>query len=107
MNEVILNIVNTTISSFDIPFCLICNIATYVAIKAYLDAKPNSNLTTWNKRVIFILVSSILAIGYYAIGSDIKVLINSFILAPVSWSWIFKPICNKLNIDYHSKDNNK
>ena len=45
-------------------------------------------------------VSIITAIIYYITNSDIKIIFNSFILAPVSWSWIFKPICKKFNIDY-------
>lgn len=107
LNDIILNIINTTISSFDFSFCIIVNIATYICIKAYLDSKPNSKLTTWNKRIVLIIVAAILAIVYYLIGSDIKVLVNSFILAPVSWSWIFKPICDKLNIGYNNKDDSK
>ena len=42
----------------------------------------------------------LISIGYYITGTDTKLIINSAILAPVSWSWIFKPICKYLNIDY-------
>lgn len=96
MNEIISNIINTTINSFDFTFCIIVNITTYLIIKWFI----NKELSTWNKRKIFIIASIILGIIYYFTGSDIKILINSIILAPVSWSWIFKPICSKFNIDY-------
>ena len=33
-----------------------------------------------------------------------KVIIDSAILVPVSWSWIFKPLCGRLNIDYRKID---
>ena len=47
-----------------------------------------------------------ISIAYYITGNNPKLIINSAILAPVFWSWIGKPICDKLNIGYH-KDNNK
>lgn len=104
MDEIISNLITTTINSFDFTFCIIVNILTYLFIKVINDIKLNFKSSTWIKRIIFIIVSIIVAIVYYLIGSDSKVLFNSIILAPVSWSWIFKPICAKLNIDY-KKDN--
>ena len=103
MNEILSNIINNTINSFDFPFCIIVNIATYLAIKLYTDYKKKSQISTCNKRLIFLAISIITAIVYYAMGSDSKTIFNSFILAPVSWSWIFKPICDKFNIGYYSK----
>ena len=32
--------------------------------------------------------------------SDIKLILNSAILAPVFWSWVMKPICKHFKIDY-------
>jgi hypothetical protein len=32
------------------------------------------------------------------------ILINSSVLAPVAWSWIFKPILKKLGVDYKQID---
>ena len=105
MEELILTIINNTISSFDFTFCIIANIATYLTIKSIIDYKKNCNFSTWNKRITFIIVSIIIAIIYYITGSDVKTIFNSFILAPVSWSWIFKPICKKFNIDYSNNYN--
>lgn len=103
MEEIVSIIVNNTISSFDFSFCITVNIATYIIIKYITDNKKKSKISTWNKRIIFLIVSSLIASIYCITGSDIKTIFNSFILAPVSWSWIFKPICDKFNIGYNSK----
>lgn len=107
IEELIANIVNNTINSFDFPFCVTVNIATYICIKCISDSsfkrKRRYKLTTWNKRVILFIVSIITGFIYYFNGSDMKTIFNSMILAPVSWSWIFKPICDRLNIGYGSK----
>ena len=102
--EIVSNIVNTTITSFDFTYCVIVNIVTYITITFINDACKHS-INTWFKRLIFGIVAIILAILYCLCGSEYKTILNSVIIAPVSWSWIFKPICNKLNIDY-KKDNN-
>lgn len=104
VNELISNIINNTLNSFDIPFCITVNIATYLLVRIITTNKATIKLNTWHKRLIFLFVSIIIAIFYYLNGSDYKTILNSVILAPVSWSWIFKPICAKLKIDYNSKD---
>lgn len=106
MEEIISNIINNTINNFDIAFCIIVNIATYLAINTINNIRKNKKLTTWNKRIVFLVVSFIIAIIYCIIGSDYKIIFNSLILAPVSWSWIFKPICSKLKIDYNKRKSN-
>lgn len=105
MEEIILTIVNNTINSFDFPFCIAVNIATYLVIKTITNYKKKGKVSTWNKRLIFVLISTIIAIIYCLTGSEIRTVFNSFILAPVSWSWIFKPICNKLGVGYNTKLN--
>lgn len=105
MEEVISTIVNNTINSFDFTFCIIANIATYITIKTITDYKKKGKVSTWNKRLIFLIISAIISTIYCLTGSDIKTIFNSFILAPVSWSWIFKPICDKFNIGYNAKLN--
>lgn len=103
MENVISIIINNIINNFDFTFCIIANIATYITIKLITDYKKKSKIKTWNKRIIFLIISIITAIIYCILGSDIKIIFNSIILAPVSWSWIFKPICDKFNIGYNSK----
>lgn len=103
MEEIISTIVNNTISSFDFPFCIAVNIATYLVIKTITDYKKKGKVSTWNKRLIFLGISLLVAIIYCLTGSEVKTVFNSFILAPVSWSWIFKPICDKLGVGYNAK----
>lgn len=103
MEETIAEVINTTLHSFDFTFCAIVNIASYIFIKAYIETYGVNSLKTWYKRIIFVVISIILGMFYIYFDSDAKVILNSIIVAPVSWSWLFKPICDKLNIDYHKK----
>ena len=105
MEEIISTIVNNIINSFDFSFCITVNIATYLTIKTITNYKKKGKVSTWNKRLIFILISVITAIIYCFTGSEVRTVFNSFVLAPVSWSWIFKPICDKLGVGYNDKFN--
>ncbi|AXF52163.1 MAG: hypothetical protein [crAssphage sp. isolate ctcc615] len=105
MENITTTITDNIVNSFDFPFCVSVNIATYIIIKLITDYKKDKIVTTWNKRFIFLIVSIVLAVIYLFAGTDIKIIANSIILAPVSWSWLFKPICNKFNIDYSNKIN--
>ena len=97
--EYLSQLVDLTLQSFDFGFCIVVNILTYLIIKV-IDSKKNNPLTKWQKRLVLLSAILILSIVYYFIGSDLKLIINSSILAPVFWSWIAKPICDKLGIDY-------
>lgn len=103
MEEITNNIVANIVNNFDIPFCITVNIATYVLIKFFTDIKKGLKLTTWQKRLVFLFISIMIGIFYYVQGTDYRIILNSIILAPVSWSWIFKPICDKLGVDYTNK----
>lgn len=100
MEQFISNLIEDLFHSFSIPFCITVNVATYLIIKSFTDYKKCNVLTIWQKRLIFLAVALVAASVYYATGSDYKILFNSMIIAPVSWSWIFKPIFAKLKIDY-------
>lgn len=102
--EYISQIINTTIKSFDFSFCIAVNILTYLIIKLIDEFNGSRKVTTWTKRCVMLIVVICISIAYYIIGSNPKLIINSAILAPVFWSWIGKPICNKLNIDYRKDD---
>ena len=97
--EYLSQLIDLTLQSFDFGFCIVVNILTYLIIKI-IDSKKNKSLTKWQKRLVLLSAILILSIVYYFIGSDLKLIINSSILAPVFWSWIAKPICDKLGIDY-------
>lgn len=98
--EYIKEIIDITIESFDFSFCLIVNVLTYTIIKFIDSVNGTNKVSTWIKRIIMLCSVILISIGYYITGTDTKLIINSAILAPVSWSWIFKPICKYLNIDY-------
>lgn len=98
--EYIKEIIDITIKSFDFSFCLIVNVLTYIIIKFIDGINGTNKVATWIKRIIMLCSVIFISIGYYITGTDTKLIINSAILAPVSWSWIFKPICKYLNIDY-------
>ena len=93
--EYLSQLIDLTLQSFDFGFCIVVNILTYLIIKI-IDSKKNKSLTKWQKRLVLLGAILILSIVYYFIGSDLKLIINSSILAPVFWSWIAKPICDKL-----------
>ena len=99
--EYLNDIIQETLHSFDFAYCISVNIATYIIIKTF-DKKYKPKLKTLYKRIVLLLSILVLGVVYYIAGSELKVLINSAILAPVSWSWIFKPICKKLGIDYQN-----
>lgn len=101
--ELISNIIQTTLNSFDFAFCVVVNVLTYLIIKKF-DSIKKTVLTTWQKRLCLIVSIIVIAVVYYLLGSDSKLIINSAILAPVSWSWIFKPLCSKFNLDYKKFD---
>ena len=98
--EVLYNTIQTTLNSFDFAYCIIVNVLTYLIINVINSRNGNIDMKKWSKRII--LVVSIIIVGavYYFNGSNIKLIINSAILAPVFWSWIMKPICRHFKIDY-------
>lgn len=105
--EYIEEIINITIESFDFSFCIIVNILTYIIIKLIDDINGINKVSTWTKRIVMLCSVIVVSIIYYIVEIDLKLIINSAILAPVFWSWIGKPICNKFNIDYRKNSNNK
>ena len=98
--EVISNIIQTTLESFDFAYCIIVNILTYFVISTINNKRGNKDINTWAKRVVLLAIILSTGVLYYLIGSDIRVLLNSAILSPVFWSWVLKPICKHFKIDY-------
>ena len=99
MIEIVNNIIETTLNSFDFAYCIIVNLLTYFAV-SIINKKSNKDVNTWTKRIILLCVIFSTGVVYYLIGSDTKVLFNSAILSPVFWSWIMKPVCKYFKIDY-------
>ena len=75
LEEVISNIINTTIASFDFPYCVIVNLLTYITIKC-ISTYKSRYLGTWSKRLIFFIVSILVATVYCSNGSDYKIIFN-------------------------------
>lgn len=99
-------IINQLIENFNFALMFIINAVTYFAIKVLDEINKEKSPTTWQKRIIFIIVSVIIGIIYkFTTDISINIIINSCIIAPVAWSWLAKPIANKLGIDYKSKYN--
>lgn len=98
--EVINNIIQTTLESFDFAYCIVVNLLTYFIISTINNKKCHKDISTWQKRLVLLITILSTGVVYYIIGSDTRVLLNSAILAPVFWSWILKPICKHFKIDY-------
>ena len=103
MEDVINEIIQSILGSFDFAFCLIVNLATYFAIQGLTALKVK--LGTWAKRGILVAIILLTGVLYKITNADdVRVLINSAILAPVSWSWVFKPILKHLGLDYKKQE---
>ena len=98
--EIIYNIIQTTLNSFDFAYCISVNVLTYLIINLINNRKGNTNISTWSKRIVLLICIIIVGCIYYITGSDIKLLLNSAIITPVFWSWVMKPICSYFKLDY-------
>lgn len=103
------NLVNSFIelfdTHFDLSFMLSVNVLTYLLVKIIDDLNGDKPVGTWTKRLVMIISCFAVTAGYTTGGyKNLTILINSSILAPVAWSWIFKPILKKLGIDYKHID---
>lgn len=105
MDKLISNFVELFNTHFDLSFMLCVNILTYILIKVIDDLNDDKVVGTWTKRLVMIISCFAIAAGYVAGGyENTIILINSAILAPVAWSWIFKPILKKIGVDYKKMD---
>ena len=102
--EIINQIIQQVINSFDFTYCVVVNALTYtlVSVLIYLCER---NVSRSTKKLVLLFSIVIVSTIYYAIGVDAKLIINSSILAPISWTWIIKPILSKVGYDYKDIDN--
>lgn len=98
--DLITSSIQTTLESFDFGFCISVNVLTYVIIKILDELNGDVKVSTWTKRIALLASIIIVSVVYYVAGIELKLLVNSAILAPVFWSWIMKPLCKAFNIDY-------
>ena len=98
-------IINSIINQFDFGYMFTINVATYIFIQVWDNLNGDKLLTTWQKRIMMLLATTISIIVYKLSGypNDI-VLFNSTIFAPVFWSWVLKPVLDKFGIGYKKVD---
>lgn len=99
-------IIEQCINSFDYIYIITVNILTYIIIKIIDFCNGKRAVSVWGKRIVLLASIIIVTIGYILTDyTDYQILFRSAIAAPVGWSWILKPICKKLKIDYKQIDN--
>ena len=99
--NVIEYILNQLLSNFDFGYMFTINVLVYIIVKIIDDHNGNKKVSTWQKRVVLLVSIIVMYILYKIDGyTNNIILINSSILAPVFWSWILKPICDKMGIGY-------
>ena len=100
------NIIQLIIDSFDFGFIVVVNILTYLLIKTHDELNGDGQVPRILKRLYLIISIAIVAALIYIFDDNVVItkLLYSAIAAPVCWSWLFKPICKKLGIDYKKID---
>lgn len=101
--ETINQIIQQVINSFDFTYCVVVNVLTYILV-TILIYLCRGNVTRTVKKFTLLFSIIIVSAIYYAVGVDVKLIVNSSILAPVSWTWIIKPILAKIGYDYKNID---
>lgn len=100
-------LIKQVFDSFDIIYILIINIVTYFLIKTADYFNGDKKVPVLTKRIFLVLATIIMFCIYkYNNYDDALKLINSSIAAPVIWTWILKPIINKLKIGYKQDNSN-
>lgn len=100
-------LVKQVFDSFDIIYILMINIVTYFLIKIADYFNGDKKVPVLIKRIFLVLATIIMFCIYkYNNYDDALKLINSSIAAPVIWTWILKPIINKLKIGYKQDNSN-
>lgn len=100
-------LIKQVFDSFDIIYILMINIVTYFLIKIADYFNGDKKVPVLTKRIFLVLAAIIMFCIYkYNNYDDALKLINSSIAAPVIWTWILKPIINKLKIGYKQDNSN-
>lgn len=97
-------IINQLVANFDFALILVINVLTYAVIKIIDELNGDKVPTTWQKRIVFLIIAIIVGVVDKFISDiPIHIIINSCIIAPVAWSWLAKPIAGRFGIDYKQK----
>ena len=95
-------LISQLIPNYNFNLILSINIISYLIIQLLHKIM----FTSKDIKILITIIVSIAAGILYHFISDIstEVLVNSVILAPLAWDWVFKPILNKIGIDYKEED---
>jgi hypothetical protein len=97
------NIIQQIIDNFDWAYMLSVNVLTYIIVQLYKNI-TKKKLTKLAKQLILIGSTIVLAICYKQLEDvSLRILLNSAILAPIAWDFVFRPIADKLGIGYEGK----
>lgn len=97
------NIIQQIVNNFDWAYMLSVNVLTYTIVQLYKNG-TKKKLNKFTKQIILIVTSIVLALCYKQLEDvSLRILLNSAILAPVAWDFIFRPITDKLGIGYEGK----
>lgn len=103
---IVIDIVNQILTNFDLGYMFTINTLVYITIKTIDEFNGDKKVNTLTKRIMLLIAIILMFIIYKLDGyTNNIILVNSSILAPVFWSWILKPIFNKLGIGYKQIDN--
>ena len=97
-------IIDLLVNNFDFAYMLVVNLITYFVIKIIDHANGIKPVPRLIKRLVLVITTIVLGYVYYLNDAPTTQLINSAILAPVAYSWIFRPILIKLGVGYKSFD---
>ena len=96
------NVTTNLINNFDFAYMLAINILTYIIIKTIDSFNGTKRVKVYIKRLCLLVSIIVVTILYkYSGYTNNIILINSAIASPVAWSWIFKPVFDKIGIGYN------
>lgn len=101
--DIINDIIHNLATSFDFSYCVVVNVLTYILITGLINVS-GGDISKVIKRLLLVISMLLVGIVYCAVEVDVRIIVNSAIITPVSWSWIFKPILAKFGYDYKDID---
>lgn len=102
----IINIVFSDIlNHFNFSYIFSIVILTYIIIKFIDYINKDKKVSTWSKRIVLTISIIFITTAYIFSGyKDYITLLNSAIFSPVFYSWLLKPILDKLGVGYKHID---
>jgi len=93
------------LSSIDVMYIIMCNIATYAVIKMVVTLRENDLKTSW-KRIISAIVAFILGIIVIKMGHEKEAVFYGFFIQFIVYDYLWKWAAKKLeNFSNTNKEN--